>query len=692
MSSSPTLLIEVGTEELPPKALQSLSEAFAKGIQDGLSEAKLSFAKSCVFATPRRLCLRVEELQAKQNDEVVRRRGPSLKVAFDASGEPTKAALGFAKSCGVPFDQLGRETSDKGEFLSFESTQPGQATPDLLQQIVQASLDGLPIPKRMRWGDGDAEFVRPVHWILALFGPDIVPLKLFGLEASNQTRGHRFHSPAEITVSETSAYESQLQANFVVADFATRRHTIVDQVSAVATELNGVVVHDDELFDEVTALVEWPVAVTGSFDQRFLKLPKEVLISTLKDHQRYFPVETPQGDLTQHFITISNIESDQPEMVSAGNERVVRPRLEDAEFFFQKDRQTPLSDRVVQLDKVTFQNKLGSVGDKVTRVGQLANSMATELGQDTASVARAAMLCKCDLVTDMVGEFPELQGVMGRYYAELDGEPGEVCSVIEQHYRPRFAGDELPDTPPGQIVSMADKLDTIAGIFAIGQPPTGTKDPFGLRRSALGILRILIEGRIGLDLWELVSAAVKAQPVSCDEDEVTQQVFGYLMDRLRGYYSDQGNLSSEMFTSVLATKPRRPLDFHQRLLGVEAFLPLPEAPSLIAANKRIANILKKESHVNDVNIDEQKFSQEEEKTLFLALRKLQQVLPPLTDDGLYKEALIELAQLKQPVDEFFDGVMVMDDDPSIKQNRIALLIQVRELFLNIADVQHLQGA
>ncbi len=692
MSSAATLLIEIGTEELPPKALMTLASAFSAGICQGLEAAKLDFDGVKTFATPRRLAVSVSALATQQGDEVIQRRGPNLKAALDDEGNPTKAALGFAKSCGVDFDALGKQKTDKGEFLSFESVKKGSATTDLLQEVVARALDELPIPKRMRWGAGSAEFVRPVHWILALFDDQVVPLRFFDLASGNTTRGHRFHAPDTVVLDHADNYEQCLSRAYVMADFSHRKAIISEQVEKASESLGGVVVADESLLDEVTALVEWPVAISGSFDERFLKLPKEVLISTLKDHQRYFPVETPDGKLTQHFITISNIESKNPELVRAGNERVVRPRLEDAEFFFDKDRQTTLASRIPALDKVTFQNQLGSVGDKVRRVADLTAYMAQQLNQDEAQARQAAQLCKCDLVTDMVGEFPELQGVMGRYYSALDGESEDIVGVLEEHYRPRFAGDILPSTVLGQMLSVADKLDTIGGIFAIGQPPTGTKDPFGLRRSALGILRILIESKIDLDLKDLVTNAVKKQPVENHHDPVVDQVYAYLMERLRGYYLDQDQYTSEMFTSVAATHPTRPLDFNRRVLGVHGFLPLDEAPSLIAANKRIANILKKEAGDKTGVIEPTLFVEDAEIALHNALKGLQEKLPPLTAAGHYQEALVQLASLRQPIDRFFDDVMVIHEDPAIKHNRLALLTGVRELFLQIADVQHLQGS
>src|SRR6185437_2659762 len=507
-------LVELGTEELPPKALRGLEESFASGVRAGLDKAALEHGDIVSFATPRRLAVLVRLLAARQPDQDVKRRGPPVTAAFDANGAPTRAALAFAESCGTTVDGLQRIDEGKGTFLFFVGVKPGAAVTELLPQIVQASLDALPIPRRMHWGSSDAEFVRPVHWLLLLYRKDVVPVTLLDTGAGAFTQGHRFHAPKPIRVTTPASYERVLrERGYVLADFAARRALIRERAMQAAKELGGDALISDALLDEVTALVEWPVPIAGRFEERFLSLPREVLISTLQDHQRYFPVEDENGKLLPWFITISNIESREPQKVRAGNERVVRPRLADAAFFWDQDRKRPLAALRDSLDAVTFHVKLGSLGDKTRRVRTLAGEIAAK---ERAETERAAELCKCDLLTAMVGEFPELQGIMGTYYALADGETPEVAVAIREHYLPRGAGDELPETHPGLAVAIADKLDTLAGIFAVGEKPTGTKDPLGLRRAAIGVLRILIETRLDLDLRHLIARALELVRVDID--------------------------------------------------------------------------------------------------------------------------------------------------------------------------------
>ncbi|NBX40653.1 MAG: glycine--tRNA ligase subunit beta, partial [Gammaproteobacteria bacterium] len=588
--SARDFLFELGCEELPPLALPELERALAAGIRAGLETAGVPHGEVRSFAAPRRLAVSIEALAENQPDQRLKRRGPPLNAAFDKQGAPTRAATAFADSCGVALDALGRITEGKGEFLYFEGSKPGASTASLLPGIVQAALDALPIPKRMRWGASDAEFVRPVHWLTLRFGDDVVAARLLDTDAGANTRGHRFHAPQELALRSPSAYADTLREHgYVIADFAERRERIRTQITACATRLGGRVVQDDALLDEVTALVEWPIAVEGRFEDRFLALPREVLISTLQEHQRYFPVEDAHGALTPWFITISNIDSREPQRVREGNERVVRPRLSDAAFFHAQDRKQALHEWRAGLDRVTFQTKLGSIGDKVRRVQDLATHIATALGGDGARAARAAELCKCDLLSAMVGEFPELQGIMGAYYAAADGEDAEVAAAVREHYLPRGAGDALPTTRTGSIVALADKLDTLAGIFATGQKPSGNKDPFGLRRAAIGVLRIVLEQKLDLDLAELAQIAVAAQPVGTED--TAREVLDYVMERARAYYADHG-YAAELFDAVLATGVARPLDFDARMAALAAFGRLPEAESLAAANKRIANILR----------------------------------------------------------------------------------------------------
>jgi glycyl-tRNA synthetase beta chain len=700
-------LVELGTEELPPKALHELETAFADGVKTGLAQAGLTHGDVQSFATPRRIAVLVKRLASRQPEQNLKRRGPPVTAAFDASGQPTRAATAFAESCGVPVSALQRLEEGKGQFLFFIGTKPGTATVALLPGIVQASLDALPIPKRMRWGAGEAEFVRPVHWLLMLYGKDVVPATVLGVSSGNITRGHRFMAPKDIRITSPATYEKALRdRGKVIARFAERRDAIAAGVSTAAT-VGGEgarAVSDDALLDEVTALVEWPVPITAQFEARFLDLPREVLISTLQDHQRYFPIEDAAGELTSWFVTVSNIESRDPAQVRAGNERVVRPRLADAAFFWEQDRKTPLSARREGLDKVTFQAKLGSLGDKTKRVRALAGEIAANLHKgDTsanepnvrAAAERAAELCKCDLLTALVGEFPELQGVMGGYYALADGESPDVAAAVREHYLPRGAGDALPSTEVGVAVSVADKLDTLAGIFAIGQKPTGARDPFGLRRAAIGILRTLIEKQLDVDLRGLIERAVALQPVQ--GERVADEMYEYVLERLRAYYLDAAPapgskpITTEMFDAVLATQPRSPLDFDARLRALSAFLDLPESSRLTAANKRIANILRKSESTADGDVDVEALREPAEVRLFDAIRGLRESVATATARREYTSALGQLAQLRPAVDGFFDQVMVMAEDPKLRANRLAMLAGLRGLFGGVADLSRLPG-
>ncbi len=689
-------LVELGTEELPPKALRELELAFASGVKNGLAQAGLAHGDVLSFATPRRLAVLVKRLVSRQPEQNIKRRGPPVTAAFDASGQPTRAATAFAGSCGVEVSALQRLEEGKGLFLFYIGTKPGTETVALLPGLVQTALDALPIPKRMRWGAGDAEFVRPVHWLVMLYGKDVVPASVLDVPAGNLTRGHRFLAPKEIRITSPSAYAKALrERGRVIADFAERRAAIRVGVTAKAEEIGGRAVMGEALLEEVTALVEWPVPLAARFEERFLTLPREVLIATLQEHQRYFPVADANGNLMSWFITVSNIESLDPAQVRAGNERVVRPRLADAAFFWEQDRKQPLAARREGLDKVTFQAKLGSVGDKVRRVRTLAGQIAADLGKDRAAAERAAELCKCDLLTAMVGEFPELQGVMGGYYALADGETPEVAAAVREHYLPRGAGDALPETDAGVAVGVADKLDTLAGIFAIGQKPSGARDPFGLRRAAIGVLRTLIEKGIEIDLRALIDRAVTSQPVQ--GERVADEVYEYVMERLRSYYLDRPatpdakTTTTEMFDAVLAMKPRSPLDFDARLRALSAFLELPEAASLTAANKRIANILRKSDDAVGTEISVETLRESAEVRLFDAMRALRETVSTATARREYTAALGQLAQLRPAVDGFFDQVMVMDEDPKLRANRLALLASLRDLFGGVADLSRLPG-
>ncbi|WP_303909292.1 glycine--tRNA ligase subunit beta [Thiohalomonas denitrificans] len=693
MTETRDLLIEIGTEELPPKALNALSRAFAAGIEEGLGKADLKPASVTRYASPRRLAVLIRDLPVGQADREVERRGPALTAAFDEQGVPTPAAQGFARSCGVEVDELETMQSKKGAWLVFRKMEPGQTTAELIPAIVQTSLDKLPIPKRMRWGNLDAEFVRPVHWVVLLFGDEVIDTEILCVRSGRETRGHRFHHGKPLYIGEPAAYAPLLETEGrVIVDLETRREAIRGQVLEAAKEVGGQAVIDEELLDEVNGLVEWPVAVIGNFEKRFLDVPAECLISAMKEHQKYFHVVDGKGRLMPHFITISNIESSSPEVVRRGNERVIRPRLTDAEFFWNQDRKTPLGDRVESLKSILFQQKLGTLHDKTARVMVLAKQIADGIGGDTEKARRAAEIAKCDLMTEMVYEFPDLQGIMGRYYAEHDGEDSEVARALDEQYMPRFAGDQLPATPTGQAVAIADRLDTLVGIFGIGQPPSGAKDPFGLRRASLGVLRTLIERELDIDLADLIETAttqLRNGGVAVADDTATQ-VLDFVMERLRAYYQDQG-IAHDTFDAVLARRPTNPRDFDQRIRAVNAFRELPEAEALATANKRIHNILKKAEQTIPDRVDTDRLQEAEERELADAMEKAAAEVGPLFAERRYEEALKRLAALRTTVDRFFDEVMVMADDPKVRENRLALLKRLGDLFLQAADISRLQS-
>jgi len=686
-------LAEIGTEELPPLTLAELSTAFADGLARGLAQSRLPHGRIARFATPRRLAVLVEGLATSQPDQQIRRRGPPVSAAFDAQGRPTRAATAFAESCGARVEALARVREGKNEYLLFEGRQAGESTPRLLPGIVTAALDALPIAKRMRWGSGDAEFVRPVQWVVLLFGQEVVPATILGIASGNQSRGHRFHGPHSITISEPAVYAALLKdQGHVIASLAERRERIRSGALAAAAHEGRRPVLSEELLDEVAALVEWPVPLMGSFDPRYLELPREVLVATLQDQQRYFPIEDRDGALTASFIAVSNIESREPARVRSGNERVVRPRLADATFFWDTDRKRPLASRLESLRGVTFQAKLGSMYDKSQRTITLATSVAASTGAEASSVARAAELAKCDLVTRMVGEFPELQGTMGSYYARLDGETPAVAQAIAEQYLPRYAGDRLPASMTGVALAVADKLDTISGVFAIGQKPSGARDPFGVRRAALGVLRIAIELGLEIDLKALIAQAAAAQPV---KGASAAEIYDYMIERLRAYYlegSAVAGMTTEIFDAVLVNQPASPLDFDARIRALAEFLKLPEAPSLTAANKRIANILKQAADAPVTafkDVDPALFEKDEERRLFAALGQNHAEVGALLKDRRYGEAMRRLATLRAPVDAFFDAVMVMHDQPRIRAQRLGLLRTMRELFMHTADLSRL---
>jgi len=691
MSEARDLLIEIGTEELPPKALRRLSNAFADGMEKELDTAALKPSRIYAYATPRRLALLIKNLPLAQADRESVRRGPALAAAFDDDGCPTQAALGFAKSCGVEVEQLDQQETKKGSWLSFRAAVQGKATTGLIPDLVRQSLAGLPIPKRMRWGDRNEEFVRPVHWVVLLFGDEVIDAEILGIKADRYTRGHRFHHPEPIYLGEPEAYLPILETEgYVLADYSARREAIRAQVLEQAEKLGGQAVIDDDLLDEVSALVEWPVAISGRFDAAYLELPSEALISSMQDHQKYFPVVDHDGKLMAHFITVANLVSNDPQQIKAGNERVIRPRLADAAFFWNQDRKQKLEQRADGLRSMVYQKKLGTLYDKQERVAKLAAIIAAQIGGDAAHAERAARLCKCDLLTNMVYEFPELQGIMGRYYASNDGEPDSVATAIEEHYRPRFAGDDLPNSREGQALAIADRLDSLVGIFAIGQQPTGEKDPFALRRAALGLVRLCIEQELDVDLETLLNAAAAGFDKSLKAASATGAVFSYVMDRLRAYYHDSG-IQIDLIDAVLATRPTRLLDFDRRIQACQVFRQLPEAESLAAANKRIANILKKTDQRIPDQVDSGRLVDSAEKQLAEQLESLSASVVPLMEAGDYTPALKQLAGLRENVDAFFDQVMVMAEDDSLRANRLALLQSLSKLFLRVADLSRLQS-
>ncbi len=689
------LLVEIGTEELPPKALRGLMDAFAANLVGAIDEARLAHGDTHAYASPRRLAVIVDKLAASQEDRRLSQKGPPVSVAYDDDGNPQPPAIAFAKKCGVDISELGRVKTDKGEWLAAETVETGKAAAELLPELIEKALAELPIPRRMRWGDGDAEFVRPVHWVVVLHGTEVVDGTVMGIACGNTTMGHRFHSTGPITISAPSAYlETLEQEGRVIADFGARRELVRKGAEACAKEANGHVVDGEALYDEVAALVEWPVPVLGSFDEAFLDLPREVVVSTLTGHQRYFPIADDSGALLPSFVTLANLESKAPDTVRDGNERVIRPRLADAAFFWDNDRRKALSTRREALRDVVYQRGLGSLYDKSTRTAEIAGWVAERLGMDSAQVERAAALCKCDLLTGMVGEFPDLQGTMGRYYAISDGESDVVATAIGEHYQPRFAGDALPETDEGRVLAIADKLDTLAGIFTIGKKPSGNRDPFGLRRAALGVIRLAIECRLDLDLKALIARSLELQPAGKEDPQaLADSLYTFITDRLRRYFLDRDpGLDVETFDAVMARQPLSLVDFELRLQAVQAFLQLEEAQSLASANKRIANILRQAEVTETSDIDESLLEEGAERALYDGLVSAEVTVRPLLDQRDYTRALRALAALREPVDRFFDDVMVMADDASVRSNRLALLAGLRALFLDVADISRLSIA
>lgn len=684
------LLIEIGTEELPPKSLLGLSEAFSAAIAKGLEQRQLAYHRITPYATPRRLAVIVSAVATQQADREVERRGPAFAAAYDKTGQPTKAVMGFAKSCGVDVAALTKVETDKGTWLVHRSVQTGQATTTLIPTLVEEALAALPIPKRMRWSNLPFEFVRPVHWIVLLLGNEVIEATILGIRSGRETRGHRFHQPAPVVLNHPNDYVKTLtETGYVIPAFATRRDQIRQGVAQAAKDTGGIAVIEEALLDEVTSLVEWPVPVVGNFEEKFLQVPAEAIIATMKGNQKCFPVVDAAGKLLPRFIAVSNLQSLQPEVVRQGNERVIRPRLSDAAFFWHQDRAKTLESRLEQLKTVMFQNKLGSLYDKSKRVAKLSGQMAKLLGGEELQGVRAALLSKCDLVTNMVSEFPELQGIMGEYYARHDGEIEGVAVAVREQYLPRFAGDVLPTTVLGQALSIADKLDTLVGIFGINQPPTGDKDPFGLRRAAISVLRMTIESKLPLDVQQLLIEAQAAYPQNLMQADTSTQVFDFMLERLRSYYQDQG-VGYDVVDAVLACRPTSPLDADHRIRGIVAFRDQPDFISLASANKRIHNILKKTEENFPASPEPAHFNEAAEKQLYDQVQTVMSHTGPLVKQGDYHSTLQHLATLRSTIDNFFDTVMVMVEDEAVRKNRLAFLQTVRSLFLQVADISRLQ--
>jgi glycyl-tRNA synthetase beta chain len=712
MSAAKSLLIELGTVELPPKALDELSSAFLRGICDGLAKRGVDAAldEARAYASPRRLAVHIPGVSAAQPEQAIERRGPALAAALDADGQPSKALRGFAQSCGVDVEQLEKLETDKGAWFVWRTLKPGQPVAALLPEIIDEALKALPIPRPMRWADHDYSFVRPAHWLVILHGAEIVDGEVLGLRSGRKSRGHRFMHPQLVHVADADGWLDAMRAANVLADPVERRERIRDQIEQLAESTGGVPQLDDALLDELANLTEWPVAIACTFEREFLQVPPEALVTTMVANQKFVPVFDADGQLTEHFIGIANIQSKDPSEIRRGYERVIRPRFADAKFFWDEDLKTPLASYQEQLKSVTYQQALGSLWDKSVRVAELARIIANRVGVDAASATRAAALGKCDLLTRMVGEFPELQGVMGRYCAAHDGEPADVAAALDSYYQPRFGGDAIAADRLGQVLAVAERLDTLAGIFAVGMKPGGNKDPFALRRAALGLARTLIEGGLELDLrgsfveaLELLPDAALAAGLKAGKDGkppalnagqrraiLLDELYDFVLDRLRGYYADQG-FDNAQFEAVLAVQPASLADFDRRLRAVAEFGRRPEAISLAAANKRVANILRKQAEeagapvVGHV-VHPVHFEADAERELADALASAQSDTAVALAAGDYTAVLARLSQLQAPVDTFFDSVLVNADDPAVRANRLALLGQLKAQFSAIADI------
>lgn len=680
-----TLLIELGTEELPPKSLKTLATAFYEGIKSQLDASDLAYSDIKWFATPRRIAVQAFDLVSKQQDKVVEKRGPAVNVAFNDQGEPSKAATGWARSNGITVDQAERLTTPKGEWLLHKATVSGKTVNELVPIMVVSAISKLPIAKPMRWGSERTQFIRPVHTLTLMYGDKIIEGEALGVTSNNKVQGHRFHHQGLVSLSHANDYVNELAKAFVMVDYQARQEKIIAQINEITQDISATALIDDDLLEEVTSLVEWPVTLVGTFDEDFLEVPAEPLIYSMKDHQKYFPLKNNAGELVNKFIFVSNIESKDPSKVVFGNEKVIRPRLADAEFFFKTDQKQTLESRLSTLESVLFQKQLGTLKSKSERIADLSKLIAEQLGENRDDAYRAGLLSKTDLMSDMVLEFPQVQGTMGKYYALNDGEAETIAQALEDQYRPRFAGDSLPEANIGCAVAISDKIDTLVGIFGINQPPKGDKDPFALRRAAIGIIRIIIEKQLDLDLSELINKSIALFGDKLVNENTASNVLDFIMGRFRAFYQEQG-VSVNLIQAVLAKKPSAPLDFDKRIKAVSYFSELPEAETLAAANKRVGNILAKFDGTlyNSFNLD--LATEEAEKDLATLFNAVSLKVAPLMADKNYQAALNELAQLKTPIDTFFDSVMVMSDDEAVKINRLTLLNEIRESFFAIADI------
>ena len=685
-----TLLIELGTEELPPKSLTTLASTFHDQITAQFTELGLAFETSQWFASPRRLAVQVKGLESKQEDKVVEKRGPSVSVAFDENGVASKAAEGWARSNGITVEQAERLKTDKGEWLLHKATQLGQSIEALLPDVVNKAVAKLPIPKPMRWGSSRTQFIRPVHTLVMLYGDKLISGTVLDVESSNVSLGHRFHHQGDLVIKSADSYVADLEAGYVLADFAQRKALIEKEVAKAAEALSANAIVDPDLLEEVTALVEWPVVLVGEFEESFLAVPKESLIYSMQDHQKYFPVETADGELVNKFIFVTNIESKDPQQVIFGNEKVIRPRLADAEFFFNTDKKVSLESRLTSLESVLFQKQLGTLKDKSERIAQLSKSIAEQLGENAAQAERAGLLSKTDLMTDMVLEFPQVQGTMGKYYAEHDGEAPEVAQALEDQYRPRYAGDSLPEANIGCAVAIADKIDTLVGIFGINQAPKGDKDPFALRRAAIGVIRIIIEKGLTLNIEALASASIASYGDKLVNENTLADVLNFVLGRYKAFYQEQ-SVSVDIIQSVLAKAPNAPLDFDQRVKAVTHFKSMPEAETLAAANKRVGNILAKFDGELFDSVNADLLSEQAEKDLAATFDKVKASTAPAIENKDYQAVLSALSSLKADIDNFFEHVMVMADDEAVKTNRLTLLNAIRNSFLEVADISLLQS-